>query len=194
VVGSIRDVDIRLLRIFFTIAKSGGFSRAQAKLNLSQSAISTHMAQLETRLGTRLCQRGHGAFEITDGQIVAEGADFNIGDYLHIGAVSLQITAPRIPCNTFATRMNDPEWVKKFRHAGRPGLYCRVIKEGTIHAGDSVLVEKYSGKTVSIAESYRDYYDRNKTKETIRRHLKAPLATRLRKILEDELQKLIVSN
>jgi LysR family transcriptional regulator, transcriptional activator for bauABCD operon len=64
--GSIHDVDIRLLRIFHTIAKSGGFSRAQAKLNLCQSAISTHMTQLETRLGTRLCQRGHGVFEITD--------------------------------------------------------------------------------------------------------------------------------
>jgi DNA-binding transcriptional LysR family regulator len=74
--GSIHDVDIRLLRIFHTIAECGGFSRAQAKLNLSQSAISTHMAQLEARLGTRLCQRGHGVFEITDdGRAVLLAAD-----------------------------------------------------------------------------------------------------------------------
>lgn len=73
--GSIHDVDLRLLRIFVTIAETGGFSRAQAKLNLSQSAISTSMSQLETRLGTRLCRRGHGVFEITDdGQAVLQAA------------------------------------------------------------------------------------------------------------------------
>ncbi len=51
-----------------------------------------------------------------------ESATFNIGDMLHIGEVTLQVTAPRIPCNTFAARMNDPHWVKKFRKAERPGL------------------------------------------------------------------------
>ena len=66
VLGSIQDADIRLLRIFHTIAVCGGFSRAQAKLNLSQSSISTHMSELETRMGTRLCERGHGTFELTD--------------------------------------------------------------------------------------------------------------------------------
>ena len=45
--GLVQDADIRLLRVFHTIAECGGFSRAQAKLNLSQSAISTHMTQLQ---------------------------------------------------------------------------------------------------------------------------------------------------
>ena len=69
-----------------------------------------------------------------------ESAQFNVGDYLHIGSVTLQVTAPRIPCDTFATRMGDPQWVKKFRAAERPGLYCRIIKEGVIQAGDSVSI------------------------------------------------------
>lgn len=64
--GSIQDADIKLLRIFHTIAECGGFARAQAKLNLSQSAISTHMSQLESRIGMRLCERGHSTFELTD--------------------------------------------------------------------------------------------------------------------------------
>src|SRR5262245_33926778 len=34
-----------------------------------------------------------------------ESAQFNIGDTLHVGEVVLQVTAPRIPCKTFATRM-----------------------------------------------------------------------------------------
>ena len=120
-----------------------------------------------------------------------ESAHFNIGDYLHSGDVTLQVTAPRIPCNTFAARMEDPQWVKKFRHAERPGLYCRVIKEGFVQTDDAVSVEKYTGKTISILEMYRDYYVRDKTEEMIRRQLNAPIDIRSRKSLSEELQKLI---
>jgi len=120
-----------------------------------------------------------------------ECGTFSIGDYLHVGEVILQVTAPRIPCGTFATRMGDPQWVKKFRAAERPGLYVRVIKEGTIKTGDNVTVEKYTDKTISIVQMYRDYYDRNKSEETLRQHLDAPIAIRARKDLEEELQNLM---
>jgi MOSC domain-containing protein YiiM len=112
---------------------------------------------------------------------------FSIGDYLHIGEVILQVTSPRIPCGTFATRMQDPQWVKKFRAAERPGLYCRVIQEGIVKAGDSVFVEPYAGATISIVESYRFYYEPDKTEEMIRRHLEAPIDIRGRKDLEQKL-------
>ena len=117
-----------------------------------------------------------------------ESTQFNIGDALHIGEIALQITAPRIPCGTFAARMDDPQWVKKFRHAERPGLYCRVIKEGVVKAGEIVSIEKYSGEILSILQMFRDYYDRNKSVETIQRHLNAPIAIRARVALEKELQ------
>jgi MOSC domain-containing protein YiiM len=117
-----------------------------------------------------------------------ESAQFNIGDYLHIAGVTLQVTAPRIPCSTFAARMEDPQWVKKFRHAEQPGLYCRVIKAGFVNTGEIVSIEKYSGETLSVLEMFRDYYDRNKSAETIRRHLNAPIAIRARIALEKELQ------
>lgn len=64
--GALSDSDIKLLRIFHVIAQCGGFAAAQAQLNLSQSAISTRMAQLEARLGSRLCERGRGTFRLTD--------------------------------------------------------------------------------------------------------------------------------
>lgn len=122
-----------------------------------------------------------------------QSAQFNIGDYLHSGNVTLQVTAPRIPCKTFAARMDDPQWVKKFRHAERPGLYCRVISEGFVQADDAVRVEKYSGNTISILEMYRDYYVRDKTETMIRRQLDAPIDIRSRKSLEEELQNLVES-
>ncbi len=62
----VQGADLKLLRVFIAIIESGGFSLAQAKLNMSQSTISTHMSQLETRLGFRLCERGRGAFKLTE--------------------------------------------------------------------------------------------------------------------------------
>ncbi len=119
-----------------------------------------------------------------------ESVKFNIGDYLHVGDVTLQVTAPRIPCATFASRMGDPLWVKRFRQAERPGLYCRVIREGFIAAGDSVYIEKYTGKTLSILQMYREYYEKDKSEETIRRQLNAPIAIRERVNLEKKLERL----
>ena len=119
-----------------------------------------------------------------------ESAQFNIGDMLQIAEVTLQVTAPRIPCNTFATRMEDRQWVKRFRDAERPGLYCRVLREGFVQAGDIVTVERFAGDTISCLQMYRDFYKRKKTEETLLRHLNAPIAIRARKALEEQLQRL----
>jgi MOSC domain-containing protein YiiM len=119
-----------------------------------------------------------------------ESGTFYIGDMLHIGDVTLQVTAPRIPCNTFAARMGDSQWVKKFRQAERPGLYCRVLKEGLVQAGDPVRRESYTGETISLLEMYRDFYIKEKSRETLLRHLNAPIAIRDRQDLERELEKL----
>ena len=120
-----------------------------------------------------------------------ESATFNVGDYLHIDEVTLQVTSPRIPCSTFATRMGDPQWVKKFRAAERPGLYVRVVKEGTIKASDPVTVEKYTGKSISILQMYRDHYDKDYSEELLRQYLNSPIDIRSRKYLEGELQKVL---
>lgn len=118
-----------------------------------------------------------------------ESATFNVGDTLHMDEVTLQVTAPRIPCSTFAARMDDPMWVKKFRRAERPGLYCRVIQEGLVQVGQNVSAIKYTGETISIAQMFRHYYERDKSRETIMRQLNAPIAIRARRDLEKELQK-----
>lgn len=122
-----------------------------------------------------------------------ESGAFNVGDLLHIGAVTVQVTAPRIPCGTFATRMGDPQWVKKFRAAERPGLYVRVLKPGVIAVGDTVTIEKYTAETISIREVYREHYNKEKNETSLRRHLNAPIALRMRKDLEEELQKLLTA-
>ncbi len=61
------DIDLKLLRIFYAIVKNDGFSAAQYELNMSLPAISSAMTQLEQRLGFKLCERGRGGFELTEG-------------------------------------------------------------------------------------------------------------------------------
>lgn len=121
-----------------------------------------------------------------------ECGGFNIGDYLHIGSVVLQVTAPRIPCSTFAAKMGDSQWVKKFAAAERPGFYVRVMQEGTLIAGQDVRIEKYSGDTLSLVQVYRDHYNKEgRTGEVLRRHIHSPLSIRMRVKYEGELEALL---
>jgi MOSC domain-containing protein YiiM len=120
-----------------------------------------------------------------------ESALFSIGDRFNIGSVILDVTAPRIPCSTLAARMGDPQFVKKYRRAERPGLYCRVIREGTLQTGNAVVVDPFKGETILAIELFRDYYQPNKDEETLRRFLNTPIAIRTRKDVELDLQKLL---
>ncbi len=141
----------------------------------------------EKELGTEI-QPGTFGENLTISEL--ESGPFNIGDILTVGEVILQVTMPRIPCSTFAARMEDPAWVKKFRQAERPGFYCRVKREGVIKAGDAVSIEKFKGETISIQQLYQDYYEKNKTEAMLRRHLNAPISIRWRKRMEEEMSKL----
>jgi MOSC domain-containing protein YiiM len=118
-------------------------------------------------------------------------SEFNIGDYLQVGGVTLQATAPRIPCATLAARMGDPYFVKRFRRAERPGLYCRVVVEGFVQAGDEVRIERYQGNTFPAIEMFRDFYRKGKDEATLRHFLLAPIAIRARRDVENDLQALL---
>jgi MOSC domain-containing protein YiiM len=119
-----------------------------------------------------------------------ESAQFNIGDRLQMGDVILEVTAPRIPCSTLATRMGDPQFVKKYRDAERPGLYCRVLAEGEIEAGAEVTVQRSEGEAVGIVEIFRDWYVKDKDEATLQRFLRSPIAIRARRALERHLERL----
>lgn len=63
---NLSDIDLRLLRIFRVIVEAEGVAPAEAKLDLSRSTISSHLNDLEVRLGMTLCTRGRSGFEMTD--------------------------------------------------------------------------------------------------------------------------------
>jgi MOSC domain-containing protein YiiM len=119
-----------------------------------------------------------------------ESAHLCIGDRLHIGSVILEVTAPRIPCVTLARRMNDPTFVKRFRAAERPGIYCRVLQKGYVQAGDVVRHELYQGERVEAIELFRAFFASKRSEAMLRRHLAAPIAIRDRVEKEHQLQAL----
>lgn len=68
---TITEYDLRLLRIFVTVVEHGGFSTAANALNITRSTVSIHMANLEERMGLKLCLRGRSGFSLTEeGQAV----------------------------------------------------------------------------------------------------------------------------
>jgi MOSC domain-containing protein YiiM len=84
-----------------------------------------------------------------------EGLDINgalLGEVWRIGdEVEVMVRAPRIPCITFQHRMQEPHWVKRFHQAGRPGAYLKVLREGTVGAGDPIEIVSRPDHEVTIA-------------------------------------------
>jgi DNA-binding transcriptional LysR family regulator len=64
--GKVSDADIRLLRVFCTVTRCGGFAAAESELQLGLPSISRYIKDLETRLGVSLCRRGRVGFALTD--------------------------------------------------------------------------------------------------------------------------------
>jgi MOSC domain-containing protein YiiM len=81
-----------------------------------------------------------------------------IGETWQLGAAVVQVTAPRIPCVTFRSWIDEPGWVKRFAAAGRPGAYLRVLTPGRVLAGDDLTVLATPSQAVTVAESMSAYY------------------------------------
>lgn len=84
----IRSLNFHHLRYFWTVAKEGHLTRSAQRLNVSQSALSSQIRQLEDHLGQALFIRQGRSLQLTDtGHLVLEYADsiFNLsGELLSI--------------------------------------------------------------------------------------------------------------
>jgi MOSC domain-containing protein YiiM len=102
----------------------------------------------ERELGREL---GPGAF---GENLTVEGVDVSgalIGDRWRLGTVELEVCQPRFPCFKLGLRFGDPQMLKRFTRAGRPGAYLRIVREGEIGAGDAIDVTGRPDHGVTIA-------------------------------------------
>lgn len=79
-----------------------------------------------------------------------------IGQCWRIGEeVEVEVTCPRTPCRNFQRRMGVPDWARRFGEAGLVGTYLRVLRRGSICAGDSVEVLTVPSHGVSVRDVFR---------------------------------------
>ncbi len=133
---------------------------------------------------------GHALQPGTFGEnLVIHGLDnceVAVGDRFIAGDLVLEVTSARIPCATFAAKMGDPKFVKRYTRAGRPGIYCRVLQAGIATAGNAVTYVPYAGVPVSMPEMMATFGKRLSPEDRAR-YLAAPIHYKLRTVLEGEL-------
>ncbi|WP_425147382.1 MOSC domain-containing protein [Deinococcus sp.] len=119
-----------------------------------------------------------------------ESADVRVGTRLHFSAVVLEVTAPRIPCVTFAAHVGEPAFVKVFRQMRRPGLYTRVLQEGEIGAGEDFGLEAGPADAPTLGELFELHYNKQASRAELERALSAPIAVRTRQDYSERLSAL----
>lgn len=125
---SIADVDLRLLRVFDTVARSGGFAAAQSALNVSQANISMQMKQLEERLGVTLCHRGRSGFWLTEeGKTVLEACQVlfrSLDEFRSVvsqasGTISGRLHLSVVDNAVFNGSFQLPQTIRRFKEKSR---------------------------------------------------------------------------
>jgi DNA-binding transcriptional LysR family regulator len=64
--------DLRQIRAFIAVVRSGGFSKASQEIGLTQPTLSTHISNLERGLGVRLLDRAGRSVALTPAGMVLE--------------------------------------------------------------------------------------------------------------------------
>jgi len=171
--GQLSDMDIRLLRVFKSVAECGGMAAAELELNIGVSTVSRHIKDLETRLGLTLCRRGRAGFALSaeGAQIYAEtlrllaGVDAfrsrvdeihqRMGGELHIAVFDKTATNPQaqigLAIARFAERAPD---VSLHLHVAALNTIERGVLDGQFQVG--VIPGHRSSDTLAYNELFTE--------------------------------------
>lgn len=162
--GLIADTEIRLLKIFKAVVECGGFTNAEVVLNISRSAISIAMNDLEQRLSLKLCQRGRSGFAMTDQgtevyqatlQLFSALEDFRtqvnslhqqLKGQLNIGITDTLVTMPKMKITQALSRLKQrgPEVKINIRMIPPADIEMGVL-DGKLHTGVLPVSKKLPG-------------------------------------------------
>ncbi|OKH45263.1 MOSC domain-containing protein [Calothrix sp. HK-06] len=95
--------------------------------------------------------------------------EVNIGDRFRIGAVTLMVTQPRLPCYKLEIRFGRPDMVKRFLASRRTGFYFRVLQEGEVEVGDILELVSRNNNNITVADITQLYVREQDNPELLHR-------------------------
>ncbi|HYK33310.1 MAG TPA: MOSC and FAD-binding oxidoreductase domain-containing protein [Streptosporangiaceae bacterium] len=97
-----------------------------------------------------------------------------IGDRYRIGEAEFEVTQPRVTCYRVGIRMDDPRMPALLISHRRPGFYFRVIREGTVQAGDDIVQIAAGPEAMTVAEVDALLYLPGHPRQQVLRALRIP--------------------
>ncbi len=91
----------------------------------------------QERLGRKLSPGTFGENLTTEGIGVGRAV---VGQRWEFPDLVLEVSQPRLPCYKLGIRMDDAQFPHLFKDAGRFGTYLRIVREGSVAAGDQIIV------------------------------------------------------
>lgn len=98
-----------------------------------------------------------------------------IGDVYRIGAATVKVTQPRMPCYKLGIRFGRDDMVKRFLVSGRSGIYFSVVEEGLVDAGDTIEKITSTAEGISISDINLAYAYSRDNVELVRRIVNAQI-------------------
>ncbi len=84
-------------------------------------------------------------------------SEVNVGDCFGIGSSKVIATQPRMPCYKLGVKFGRMDIIRKFLVSGRSGIYFKVLEEGEVGAGDSIIKLESDSNRVAISDVVRMY-------------------------------------
>lgn len=97
-----------------------------------------------------------------------------IGDVFQLGTALLQVSQPRQPCTTLASRYGRNDMVKLVAESGHTGFYFRVLKEGIVEKGARLILKEKDSRGITILFASHTFHLDRKNCEAIEKVLAVP--------------------
>jgi MOSC domain-containing protein YiiM len=90
----------------------------------------------------------------TEGMLERE---LRVGDRYRVGAATVMVKTPRLPCFKLAAKFNRDDMIERFLRSGRSGFYFSAVEEGDVGAGDEFEFLGTETPSLSVFDVFAAY-------------------------------------
>ncbi len=99
-------------------------------------------------------------------------SQIHIGDRFQLGEAVVQVSQPRQPCFKLGVRFNDQKVVSDFWELPYPGIYLRIIKQGSVKNGDEMILLDRNIESLTVSQVFSIFSGNRENMELIDKALK----------------------